>query len=210
MVFEQHRQRWFRYLLRFLGNPSDAEDVIQESAWKVLARRRSFLSKDELRMYLGRTISNTAVELYYLRKKERAIRSPIEAASHFNAAQETPDGLMQSTEDARLQERALGFLSAGLGRLPPKQHEAVRMAFLTPGHGSIREVGMALGIPYSTLRHRALRGVRLLRRHLSRALRSGGADDYLPRAARRRPRLGHGSPKVPRPSGIPGGLSGAA
>jgi len=209
-VFARHRQRWFRYLIRFLGDPSDAEDVIQESVWKVLARRRSFLSEDELRMYLGRTISNTAVELYHARKRERAAHSPVEAVWCAGSAGGAPDGLMELTEDSRVQEMALGCLRAGLDSLPPKQHEAVRLTYLTPGLGSIREVGAALGIPSSTLRHRAIQGVRRLRRYLSRALRKGGAVNPMPRARRRPSRRIQRSSCAARRGGLPDGPSRAA
>jgi len=68
--------------------------------------------------------------------------------------------------------RAASFLQEGLARLPFKQYEALRMTLLETGRISMRGAGVENGIPYSTLRHRSIQGIRRLRRHIHRAIRT--------------------------------------
>jgi len=170
-LFYRHRKKWLRYLGRFLSSPSDAEDVLHEAVRRVMMRNRSFGSEDQLRMYLGRTIANAAIELYHCRKKERFSHASIDSDSCPATVQANPQEMMELTEESERKERALHWLRKGLSRLPPKQYQALCLTYLDPGHSSIREAGTASGIPYSTLRHRSMQGLRRLRRFLRSAMR---------------------------------------
>jgi DNA-directed RNA polymerase specialized sigma24 family protein len=145
-LFHRHRKKWLRHLGGFLSNPSDAE-------------------------YLGRAMANTAIELYHCRKKERLSHAAVDSDSCPATAQANPQEVMELTEESERTERALHWLRTGLSRLPPKQYEALCLTYLDPGLSSIREAGTASGIPYSTLRHRSMQGLRRLRRFLHRAMR---------------------------------------
>lgn len=169
-LFRQHRKKWLNYLGSFLSSPSDAEDVLHEAVRRVMVRNRSFGSEDQLRMYLGRAMSNIAIELYHFRKRERSIHSLIDSDSCPATEQADPHETMELREEAERQEKALHCLRRGLSRLPPKQYEALCLTYLDPDLSSIREAGTASGIPYSTLRHRSMQGLRILRRFLRRAM----------------------------------------
>jgi RNA polymerase sigma factor (sigma-70 family) len=170
-LFHRHRKKWLNYLGGFLSSPSDAEDVLHEAVRRVMMRNRSFGSEDQLRMYLGRAMANVAIELYHYRKKERSSHSSIDSESCPACEQANPQETMELREESERQERALHWLRKGLSRLPPKQYEALCLTYLDPGLSSIREAGTASGIPYSTLRHRSMQGLRRLRRFLHRAMR---------------------------------------
>jgi len=169
-VFHRHKKKWLKYLGGFLSSPSDAEDVLQEAVWRVMVRNRSFVSEDQLRMYLGRTIANAAIELYHFRKKERFSHASIDADSCPATVQANPQEMMELMEESERRERAIHWLRKGLSRLPPKQYQALCLTYLDPDHSSIREAGTASGIPYSTLRHRSMQGLRRLRRFLRKAM----------------------------------------
>jgi len=171
-VFHRYRKTWLKYLERFLSSPSDAEDALQEAIWRVMVRNRSFGSEDQLRMYLGRAIANAAIELYHLRKRERISHASIDSDSCPATCQTDPQEMMELMEESERMERAIHWLHQGLGRLPPKQYQALWLTYLDPDHSSIREAGTASGIPYSTLRHRSMQGLRKLRRFLRRAMQS--------------------------------------
>jgi hypothetical protein len=64
------------------------------------------------------------------------------------------------------------LLQEGLARLPVKQYEALRLTVMDPGLVSIRDAGVENDIPYSTLRHRSVKGLRRLRQFLHRAMRA--------------------------------------
>ena len=167
-----HRDKWLRFVQRMVQNRADAEDVLQEAALKMLVRDRQFDSADQARMYLGRIICNTAIELYHLRKRNR--RQYRSLQEHLPATS-NPGNLallwVQASEP-HAHTQVLSLLNEGLARLPVKQYEALRLTVMNPGAVSIRDAGVEHDIPYSTLRHRKVQGLRHLRRFLLRALRA--------------------------------------
>jgi RNA polymerase sigma factor (sigma-70 family) len=167
-----HKDKWLRFVQRMVQDQADAEDVLQESVLKMLLRARQFHSPDQARMYLGRIIFNTAIELYHLRCRNRHQHRPLQehlvAASH----QVEPALVVAEAEDLHTNAQVLNLLNEGLARLPVKQYEALRLTVMDPGIVSIRDAGVEHDIPYSTLRHRKLQGLRRLKRFLHRALRA--------------------------------------
>jgi RNA polymerase sigma factor (sigma-70 family) len=166
-----HRDRWLRYAERVVQDRADAEDVLQESVLKMLAHNRCFGSPDQARMYLGRIIANTAIEHYHLRRRDRKrccpLHDPMLASAGF-------DGIpFPGAESEELYcAQVVRLLNEGLARLPAKQYEALQLTIMDPAAASMRDAGVEHDIPYSTLRHRKVAGLRRLRRFLQRALRS--------------------------------------
>jgi RNA polymerase sigma factor (sigma-70 family) len=167
----RHGVKWYRFVLRMVGNQADAEDVLQEAAQRVLLCGHSLPSEDQVRMYLSRAICNLAIEAYKRRKRERTKQTQF--IEDFCAPNETsPYLLLAEREECDERLRLLGIMHKGLSKLPVKQYEALRMTFLEPNDSSIRDCSQTTGIPYSTLRHRSMQGLRSLRRFIHRALRS--------------------------------------
>jgi len=171
-LIHQYGPRWLCYVRGILGNWADAEDVLQEAVRRLLARSRSLHSEDQVRMYLGRVIGNAAIDLYHLRRRERLRRISLHEGLCLMAAESDPHGHMEQEENSVRQDRLMQLVREGLGRLPVKQYEALRLTVLESGATSIRDAGAANGIPYSTLRHRTIQGLRMLRRFVHRTMRS--------------------------------------
>lgn len=167
-----HRERWLRFVQRVVQNRQDAEDVLQEAALRMLARARKFQSADQARMYLGRIVSNTAIELYHSRRRNRRKFRPLHEQLHAASTHGEPERLFFEREEVNSIVCMARLLHEGLARLPVKQFEAVRLTVMDPDVVSIRDAGVENNIPYSTLRHRSLKGIRRLRHFLCRALRS--------------------------------------
>jgi RNA polymerase sigma factor (sigma-70 family) len=169
-----HRGKWLRFVQRMVQNESDAEDVLQEAVLRMLLRDRQFCSAEQARMYLGRIICNTAIELYHSRRRHRRRYRPLE--EQLVAGPEcAPEQSMGETEAAHIRARMLDLLGQGLASLPVKQYEALRLTIMNPGTVSLRDAGVEHNIPYSTLRHRCVQGLRRLRRYLLREMRNGPA-----------------------------------
>jgi RNA polymerase sigma-70 factor (ECF subfamily) len=164
--------KWLKFILAILKNEADAEDVIQEAIRRVLSRNRFLPSEEEARMYLSRTIGNTALELYNCRKRERARQLPINEFLLSHPGGSTPYKYLAEKEISDEKEQMIGLLSDGLMRLPAKEREALRLTILESRGLSIRDAGASNGIPYSTLRHRSNQGLRRLRKFLERELKS--------------------------------------
>lgn len=171
-VMSQHGSKWFRFVLRMLGNQADAEDVVQEAAHRVLMCAHPLPSEDQVRMYLGRAIFNLAIESYKRRKRERKRRIPFIEDARVATVELSPYLQLEEREERAEKIRLLQIMQEGLTTLPLKQYEALRMTFLEPSDSSIRDCSQNSGIPYSTLRHRTVTGLRDLRRFIHRAMRS--------------------------------------
>jgi RNA polymerase sigma factor (sigma-70 family) len=168
----RHRDRWLRFVQRMVQNRADAEDVLQEAVLRMLARERAFRSPEQARMYLGRIICNTAIELYHMRRRNRQRHRTLQEQLLTASNHGEPERSLQEREEWSTNARMLTLLNEGLARLPLKQYEAVRLTVMDPSIVSIRDAGVENNIPYSTLRHRSVQGLRQLRRFLHRALRA--------------------------------------
>ncbi len=171
-VFGLNADKWLRFARGVLRNREDAEDVIQDAAHRALGCKRTFPTEEEARMYLARIVTNLSFEAYKTRKRERttlvSVDDDISTASNF----ETPQALMEQREKDVEENRLLSILATALGRLPAKEYEALRLTLMRIEPTSLREASQSNGIPFSTLRHRRIEGLRRLRRCLRRAIRN--------------------------------------
>ena len=165
-ILNRHGGRWLSFIAAILKNRPDAEDVVQEAVRRVLARNLRFSSREQVRMYLGRSICNAALEVYNRRKRERRRQIPIEEQILVPAQTANPYACIEEREQAVIRDKQLGMIQEGLALLTDKQHEALRLTILDSRGLSIRDIGMNNGIAYSTLRHRSKQGLRRLRRFL--------------------------------------------
>jgi len=166
-----HRDKWLRCAHRMVQNRADAEDIVQEAALRMLLRDRQFESLDQARMYMGRVISNSAIELYHLRRRLCALHHSLDESLISAPNRDQPEHLLVERERLYERSRMLGLLREGLASLPAKQLQALRLTIMDPDLNSIRDAGAASDIPYSTLRHRTVQGLRRLRRFLLRSSR---------------------------------------
>jgi RNA polymerase sigma-70 factor (ECF subfamily) len=149
-----HVDRLYRAALALCGNPHDAEDLVQETYARVLARPR-FLRHDDDLGYLLRVLRNTFVNRL---RSERRRPAPI-------ALDEDRDGLPRAT-DPRHPEAALEAteLLAAIAGLPEDQRDAV-VAIDVVGL-SYREAAHALRTKEATITTRLHRGRARLARQL--------------------------------------------
>jgi len=170
-LLHRHGKKWRGYVFKIVRNHEDAEDVVQEALRRVLSRNRTFRSSSDVRMYLARAIGNTAIEYYHARKRERLRELPLCECTDLQSEVTNPQDRLEEMESFEQQNLVLEFLGEGLNRLPPKQYEALRLTVMDTAPTSIREAGVGNGIPYSTLRHRSVQGLRRLRSYVRRMLR---------------------------------------
>jgi RNA polymerase sigma factor (sigma-70 family) len=169
-VIENNGGKWLQFIVGILRDEADAEDVLQEAVRRVLTRNRAFPSEEDVRMYLGRAIGNTAFEMYNNRKRDRRRNTPIQESILLHDNTYSPDSGMVEKEENHRKDRMLKLLDKGLGQLPEKQEEAIRITILESDGLSLRNVGAIHNIPYSTLRHRNKKGLERMRRFLERSL----------------------------------------
>lgn len=172
-LLQRHGKKWRGYVFKIVRNQEDAEDVVQEAVRRVLTRNRAFTSPDDVRMYLSRAILNIAIEYYHVRKRERTRQLPLSKCLDLQSKGTNPQEWLEEMETFKKKRRVMNLLGEGLKSLPPKQYEALQLTIMDSKTTSIREAGIGNGIPYSTLRHRSVQGLRRLRSYVKRMLREG-------------------------------------
>jgi RNA polymerase sigma-70 factor (ECF subfamily) len=171
-ILDHNGGRWLRFILAILKNEADAEDVLQDAVHRVLVRNRPLPSKEDIKMYLGRAIGNSALERYNRRKRERLKHVPIQEGILLPPNSRSPYTYLEERELSDKRDQMLQLIQKGLRHLPMKQHEALRLTILESRGLSIRDVGTSNGIPYSTLRHRSKQGLRSLRKFIQREMKN--------------------------------------
>ena len=190
-ILHRNSPKWIRTSKAILRNREDAEEILSEAVRRMLKRGRQFSSQEHMQMYMGRIVSNTAMELYKRRKRERRqyvsapdnyIKKSVAAADEFFR----PDFIMEEEERYAEREERLRILRRGLEELPANQYEAIRLTVLTDSVNSgingrrgrneinnttLRDAELISGIPRTTIRYRCMQGIRTLRKYMTRELR---------------------------------------
>jgi RNA polymerase sigma-70 factor (ECF subfamily) len=151
--------------LRMTRNPSDAEDLIQETFAKAYAKFHQFQPGTNLRAWLHRILSNTFINTY--RKKRR---EPLQdLGSEFQDDWQTgADPLMppaRSAEAEVLDQLADTEVLRALRELPSEFRVAIYLADIE-GY-PYKEVAEMMGCPIGTVMSRLHRGRAKLRQRLA-------------------------------------------
>ena len=179
-LVQRHSRAVYHLAHRMTGNPSDAEDVVQETFLKAYRQLSRFESRANFGTWLHRIAVNCSIDLIRSRPHREAGADAADleqlgASPAVETAQRTPERLMLSTE---VQERIQGAMS-GLSRME-------RAAFVLrhfEGH-SIDDISRALGLKTNATKHSIFRAVRKMRTALEPLVSDGGAS-ALPEETRR-------------------------
>jgi RNA polymerase sigma-70 factor (ECF subfamily) len=158
-LVERHSRAVYRLAHRMTGNPSDADDVVQETFLKAYRQLGRFESRANFATWLHRIAVNCSIDLIRSRPHREAGTDAgdleqLGASDATEAVQKTPERLMLSTE---VQERINDAMSS-LSRME-------RAAFVLrhfEGH-SIDDISQALGLKANATKHSIFRAVKKMR-----------------------------------------------
>lgn len=142
-----------RYAMALVGDPSEADDLVQETLKRALSYLRDGREIRDLRAYLFTILHNVRADQLSKAAKTGTVVSIDDITVQPSYA---------ATQDARLQCRDL---LAALGRLPAAQREVVLLVGLEGL--SYKGAAEVLGVPIGTVMSRLNRGREQLRNHLS-------------------------------------------
>jgi RNA polymerase sigma-70 factor, ECF subfamily len=139
-----HLDRLYRAAWALCGSREDAEDLVQETYAKVLAKPR-FLRRDDDLGYLLRVLHNVFVSGL---RSRRARPSTVELTEERREAADPRGSLHQHHVESR-------ELLAAVAALPPDYRDV--LAAVDVAGLSYKEAGKALGVPEGTIMSRLFR-----------------------------------------------------
>lgn len=168
-----HAPRLLAIARRLTRNPTEAEDLVQDTLLKALRSRHHFQPGTHLKAWLFKILRNTFINRYHRAQLERSLATatnPDPVADGWVSA-----ASMRTLRDAdanalrpELRER----LTAALDRIPEEFRMVVLLADVE--EFSYREIAETLECPIGTVMSRLHRGRKLLRSHLMQVARDAG------------------------------------
>jgi RNA polymerase sigma-70 factor (ECF subfamily) len=158
-LVERHSRAVYRLAHRMTGNPSDAEDVVQETFLRAYRQLGRFESRANFGTWLHRIAVNCSIDLIRARPHRESAHDATDLEEFVGtrapeSGRATPERLMLSSE---VQDRIQG----AMGSLSPMERAAFVLRHFE-GH-SIDEISRLLGLKTNATKHSIFRAVRKMR-----------------------------------------------
>jgi len=154
-LFERHSGRVYRFCVRFLGNPEEAEEALSETFLEVWRARRSFVVADDSALPILLAIARRVGQkrLRSLQRQQRTSRAALSTpAPGFDLA-------VQVVNDDE-EHRQRDWLRGQVALLPVQFRDVFELAVYA--ELPYADVARVLGIPTGTVKSRMARTRRLL------------------------------------------------
>jgi RNA polymerase sigma-70 factor, ECF subfamily len=162
----KHLDALYRTALRMTRNPSDAEDLVQDSLVRAFRFYNRFEPGTNFRAWLFKILTNTYINSYR-RKQGRPQESSLEDTEEFflyNQLSGDEGERVTDVEDTVLDQLGADAIQRAIDQLPPQFRTTVQLSDVEGL--SYAEIAEATGVAKGTVMSRLFRG----RRQLQRAL----------------------------------------
>jgi RNA polymerase sigma-70 factor, ECF subfamily len=160
VLFARHNVRVYRFILRFLGDESSAEDLVSEVFFDVWRQADRFESRSQVSTWLMAIARNKALSVLRRRTTEELDE---EVAEFIEDPSDSPEVVMQKTQRSAVLQDCLSQLS-------PAHREIVDLVYYH--EKSIDEVAEIIGVPQNTVKTRTF----YARKRIGELLSAKGID----------------------------------
>ncbi len=160
-LYEQYAPAVMGLALKMLGDRPSAEEVVQETFWRVWRNAESFCEQQgAFSNWLFGITRNLSIDIW---RRGKARPQPIFDNEAEQQLENNPDPRADVSESAWTTIKHVQVRQA-LNVLPPAQREVVEMAFF--GGLTRQEIAEKMGVPLGTVHTRARLGLQKLREAL--------------------------------------------
>jgi RNA polymerase sigma-70 factor (ECF subfamily) len=163
----RYHRRLYRLAQKFLRNEADAEDAVQGAHLLALRHIDQYAGRSSYLTWMSSITVNEA--LGQMRQK----KGVVEAGEDWIGSIRSP---MRNPEQQAIDRQFDGILAAAMERLPPAYGEVFRLREMETL--STAETGERLGLTEACVKARLVRARGLLRRRISRTLKSAELSSY--------------------------------
>ena len=167
-AISRYQHRLYRYLLRFVGDPSAAEDLFQQTWLRVMESLRRYDARRSFEAWLFSVAHNLAVD--HLRKLRPDSLDDV-LPSGRSRGEELAGSYRDALEQVLEWERA-GAVAAALRELPAIHREVLTLRF--EEDLKLEQMAEIVQVPLPTVKSRLQRALEGLRRRLDDRFRPGG------------------------------------
>jgi len=159
-LIARYQNRLYRYLLRMVRQPSEAEDLFQQTWLRVVEKVRSFDGSRNFDAWLFTLARNLAID-HLRRIRPQTLDEPLrDSARGETAADRIPSKDQTPLDHTLAAERRMQISEAMMG-LPVIYREALTLRF--EEEMKIEEIARVTGVPVSTVKSRLRRSLEQLR-----------------------------------------------
>jgi RNA polymerase sigma-70 factor, ECF subfamily len=163
VLYRRYECRIFNFVLRYTGDRGLAEDLLQETFWRVWQAARTFdPARGEFRSWLYKVAINAT-------RSEMSLKRYTQEVQEEDLSRRQPSSLMShgDTDPSRQYEQGetSGLVAKAMARLSPPLREVVALRCLEGM--KFQDIALLTGDPPATLRSRFHRAVTELRRRLA-------------------------------------------
>lgn len=165
-LYIRHRSSFAAHARRFLRDPRDVDEVVQEAFLRLFLALPELSSELQALAYCRRTVTNLCIDRYRADKRRPRLVN-IESVPQNDFAEEELDDPVVQAEDA-------AFVREALSLLTPLHRDALVKREIE--EKSIPVIAEELGVPEESVKHLLHRARRALRRHLAKTHLAPGAN----------------------------------
>jgi RNA polymerase sigma-70 factor (ECF subfamily) len=150
--------------LKMLGDPSDAQDALQEVFVQIWSRAKTYDS-EKSSVFSWAVLMTRSRAIDRLRARDRRLRVVAgPATDETMLADATDASTAESAADTVDKNDEAAHVRSLLNNLPSEQRQAIDLAFF--GHLTHHEIAARLGLPLGTIKARIRRGLLKLREQI--------------------------------------------